>query len=173
MLRVFSAIIVLLILSFTVILFTGLASDPNYEKTMSALYDDRVSVVWDVLTDVEKYPQSKIDIERVEIMERRFNLISEWKEVVSAMESREYEIIERDTPKLLILKMKNTRTGTEGVWTYKLFQEGDKTKLFITEESTTENIIWRGWDTLIGRHHRINYEFKWLRVKLFEELLLK
>lgn len=173
MLRVFSAIIVLLILSFTVILFTGLASDPNYEKTMLALYDDRVSVVWDVLTDVEKYPQSKIDIERVEIMERRFNLISEWKEVVSAMESREYEIIERDTPKLLILKMKNTRTGTEGVWTYKLFQEGDKTKLFITEESTTENIIWRGWDTLIGRHHRINYEFKWLRVKLFEELLLK
>ena len=62
-------------------------------------------------------------------------------------------------------------SGLQGTWTYYLSMEGGKGKITITEKSKQEDIIRRGIDVITGREKYINREFKWLRVKLFEELI--
>lgn len=172
MFRVFSVIIIILILAVSAIFVTGIITDPYYENVSSSLFIDKVAVIWEVLTDIEKYPQYKKDVEKVEILEKKINSITKWREIVSDMEVREYEVLERERPSLFVVEMKNTKTGKEGVWTYSLHEESDKTRLDIKEESTTNNIFWRGLDVIWGRSRDISRQFKWLRVKLFDDLLV-
>lgn len=171
MLRIFSTAVALFILSFIVVLLFGYNSDPEYSKTMSALYYDKQEVIWETLIDIEKYPESKKDVKKVEIFEKNFNAISKWREIISDDRFREYEIIEKETPNKIKVSMFDNISGLQGTWTYYLSMEGDKGKITITEKSKQEDIIRRGIDVITGREKYINREFKWLRVKLFEELI--
>lgn len=172
MFKIFSLTISILIFLLLVVVLFGLLSDPNYKIVLSALYDDKIDRVWQVLTEVEKYPETKKDVIQLEILEKNFNSITKWREIVSNKRSREYEMLEKNNQNKFVLKMKDSLTGLEGIWTYTLIQENKETELKISEESVVNNLLWRGILKIIGREYFINKEFKWLRVNLFQKLLL-
>ncbi len=170
MYKIILPIIVITILVFSTIIAFGGYFDTEYKKTSSALYDDRIEVVWEVITNLESHVNYKKDVVEIEIIEKSFGNILKWREIISENESREYEIIERKPINKYVVKMRNTKTGLEGIWSYSLSQ-GNKTQVIISEESTIDNIFWRGVAVLTGRNRIIDQEFKFIRVGLFQKLL--
>jgi len=169
--RIFSTLIISLILIVIIIFGVGYRSDVSYEKTKVALYNDNIENVWKVLTTVDSYTNKKSDLIKIEILDRTFGSISTWREIYKNESIREYKILNKNSPDYFVLEMKDSRNKKDGVWEYFLESENSKTKLTIKEVSENSSILWRGINTILGRDNYIDSEFKWIRVSLFNNLL--
>jgi hypothetical protein len=169
--RIFSTIIISLILVAVIIFGVGSISKVSYENTKSASYDDKIENVWKVLTTVESYLEKKNELEKIEILDKTFANISSWREIYKDGTIREYKILRKTSPKYLVLEMSDSKNKKVGVWEYLLENEDTRTKVSIKEKSENNSILWRGINTILGRDNYIDSEFKWIRVSLFNNLL--
>jgi len=169
--RIFATLIIFVAVSLLVILGFGYRAPVEYEKTKSAIYDDKIENVWKVLTTIESYPENKRDIKVVEILDKAFSNIRSWREIYENGDIREYKILQKNTPNFFALEMEDFKNNKKGVWEYRLEKEDSRTKLTIKEISENTSIFWRGVDVVFRRDRYIDSEFKWIRVSLFNKLL--
>jgi len=169
--RIFSTLIIFVLVGFLVIIGFGYTAPVEYEKTKSALYDDKVENIWKVLTIIESYPDKKRDIKKIEIIDRSFGNINTWREIYKNGNIREYQILQKNTPDFLAVEMSDTKSNKKGIWEYRLEEQDSRTKLIITEISENDSILKRGINTIFRRDSYIDAEFKWIRVSLFNNLL--
>jgi|AntRauTorcE11897_2_1112592.scaffolds.fasta_scaffold26918_2 hypothetical protein len=165
--KIFSAIIVTVIICVSTVLIVGHLSSQEYGNELSALYDYKINRVWEVLTTIEKYPENKKDLLHLEILDGSYGKIFEWREIYSD-KVMEYKIIE-DSPYYYVLEV-SENDFYKGTFEYYL-EFDSKTKLTIKETSFNENIWERGLDVIFRREQRINREFKWIRVSLLSNLI--
>jgi hypothetical protein len=96
--------------------------------------------VFEVLQDVEKYPQWRSDVKTVEILSRTPAL--RWREHGSNG-TITFEIQEAQPPLRMVGRIADTSLPFGGGWTYVLQPEGGGTRLSITENGEIYNPIFR------------------------------
>jgi hypothetical protein len=96
--------------------------------------------VYAAVTDVDAFPEWRKDLERVEIVERRGDVVR-FREYGThgPMEFELRPLDERRVESRIV----GDEQGFGGVWTYELAPDGDRTRVTITEEGYVDNVIFR------------------------------
>jgi hypothetical protein len=169
-LTLFGGIFIILIL---IILIASKTVDGNFNYETTVIFDVNKELLWDIINDVDAYYQDKYGIINIEKKEYQGNILISWREDYNFGISKDYEILTKKDPEILILKIKNNFTNMVSTVTFKLFEDDNKTYLNVVEESELNNIFYRGLKVLSGKESYVNSQIKWIRVGLYNYLIAK
>lgn len=152
------------------ILVAGYVSGEGYYGKSQLFVSYSPEAVWEVLTDIEKMPLGKNDIYSIEYLGRYNNQFA-WTENLKSGGYRNWRQNLRDENKKLILELTDSSYGTTGIFEFTLSQDRNNTVLEIVEDTSNKNIFIRGWDAIFGRNVETRRWQKFVRVRLFGNLL--
>lgn len=136
-------------------------ANPVHKGTISETVDAPVEKVWAVLsTEDNTKNKSLLDLEQADIST---GLLQLWKEHTPFSVPVELEIIDEEPMKFVKIELKENRLGMTGTWKYELEPEGNKTKVTITEHSTTERLFTRSLLNVLGRNSTMELHLKTLK----------
>jgi len=123
----------------------GLMLPKGHVATRRATLKRPPEEVWAVLTDVERFPEWRPDLEKVE-------RLSETRWVETGSYGRmELERVEADPPRRLVGRIA-PGLAFGGNWTYELARDGEGTTLSITENGEVYNPIFRFLSRFVFGH---------------------
>lgn len=149
----------------------GIRATPKVDTKFSADLDYTASYIFDFIFDVEKYPERKNNISKFEILERKGQYITHWKETYKSSLWREYKLIASDAPKYFEIELVNSSEKHTAVITYELVEGQKFTELKLTEKGEINHTFRRGMRFLAGDEHFLESEVKWIRVAIHNELI--
>lgn len=175
MLRIFSSIIIFSSLVFFIVLFTGFIIDKQYTKTSTIILNHDIKKVFNIYSNVDNYLDNKKDLEKIEILERKYGSVTKWIEITKSGSSISYEILEKDEQNYFLrIRMEDKENKIIGVWDYKFEPiNREETKITIIENSEIETVFNRGLRNYWDRNFVVNREMDWLKKALFNEEYFK
>jgi uncharacterized protein YndB with AHSA1/START domain len=123
----------------------GLMLPKGHVATRRATFKRPPEELWAALTDVERFPEWRPDLEKVERLSD-----TRWVETGS-YGRMELERVEADPPRRLVGRIA-PGLAFGGSWTYELAREGDGTVLSITENGEVYNPIFRFLSRFVFGH---------------------
>jgi hypothetical protein len=166
----FGGIIITLLL---IILVAGKIVTGDFKYESNIVFDVNRILLWDVINNVDNYQKNKFGIVSLEKKDYQGDILVSWRENYNFGISKDYQIIRKKDPEILILNIKNNFTGMDSTLTFELTEDEVKTYLKIKEESKLDNIFYRGLKVLSGTDSYINSQIKWIRVGLYNYLITK
>lgn len=164
----FGGILITLIL---IILIAGRTKEGLFIYETTVVFDVSSELLWSIIDNVDLYKENKYGILNIEKKDFSGNSVIKWRENYNFDISKDYEIIRKKDYEILVLRVKNNLTKMDSTLTFELSEDESKTYLKIKEESTLNNIFYRGLKVLSGKDSYINSEIKWIRVGLHNYLI--
>ena len=121
------------------VLVIGALLPEAHEATGSALIGASPEQVFDVLVDVDRYPEWRTDVTSVEILGRN---PLRWREQ-SGGNTITLEVVERSPPQRLRVRIADPDLPFGGTWTYALARDDGGTRVIITEHGEVYNPVFR------------------------------
>ncbi len=170
MLRIFSLIFATIGFIYLVLFVTGylIPEEYNNETTFSVDFSPRDIIL--VLTDVEKIPDGKSEVDSVEILGKYRNLYS-WIENLNTKNYRKFRHIKIVENKEVVIEMTESSYGVTGSWVFIFDEKENDTEVTIIEKSKNQSILNRGVRFYFGQNKETNDWLKLIRVRLFGLLL--
>ena len=156
-----------------VVLIAGRTVDDDFKYESEIIFDVNQDLLWNVINDVDAYQKNKYGVISLEKKDYQGDTLISWRENYSFGITKDYDVIRRKDPELLILRSKNNFTGMISTLNFELSEDERKTYLKMTEDSTVNNIFYRGLKALPGIDAYINTQVKWIRVGLYNYLIKK
>lgn len=156
-----------------VVLVAGRSGGPSFVYETRVIFDVNKDLLWNILNNVDAYTENKYGIVSLEKKEFIGDTVVVWKENYNFGISKDYEILRKKDNEILVVHVKNNFTTMDGTITFELSEDENKTYLHITEETTLDNVFYRGLKVLAGKDSYVNSEIKWLRVGLYNYLINK
>ena len=129
---------VLVVLVGTVALI-GLTLPQNHTASRSAHVNARPDSLWDIITDVERYPTWRKDLDSVHRVEAPWLT---WREI-SGSDRITYEATAFEKPGNFVAHIADRGLPFGGSWDYRIEPDGTGSKLTITENGEVYNPIFR------------------------------
>lgn len=136
-LLVFVAVVVLLVGAVALI---GMTLPQNHTASRSAHLDESPDSLWSIITDVERYPSWRKDIDSVERLGGDQRLA--WREK-SGGDRITYEATALERPAHFVSHIADKSLPFGGSWDYRIEPNGTGSKLTITENGEVYNPIFR------------------------------
>jgi len=156
-----------------VVLIASKMVDGNFKYETNAIFDVNKDLLWTIINNVDNYKINKYGVVSLEKKDYQGDTLIAWRENYNFGLSKDYEVITRKDPEILVLKIKNNFTGMSSILSFQLSEDEAKTYLDIKEESEVKNILYRGVKVLSGKDSYINSQIKWIRVGLYNYLINK
>jgi len=138
--RVVTALKILTIVIVSVVALTGIAGlmlPKAHEASRSVRVAAPITAIYSTLITPEAYPQWRPDVARVERMDSdRFREFGEGGPMV-------FRIIQRTPPTRVVVALDDPDQPFSGTWTIELAQEGEATRVRITERGEVPNPFFR------------------------------
>lgn len=170
MLRILGLTIVVFGFMLALVYLLGYTTNERHQGSMTSIFDDNQTVLWDVLISTDNIQKKRPKVVDVEILSNNRGLIS-WKETDKNGSFRMYSMLERTTPKKLVLEVNASNGGPSGKLTYELFTAQTGTRIVLTEDVKTKSLFIRGLNRIQGDDINLIREMKSIRVALFQRLL--
>lgn len=158
------------LLLLAVILMLGLTwwllsffSAKNWEGNIQFTLQAPASEVFALLTDLERLPERRKEIDKVEILQPTEKGQVHWREIASMGGFAEYEVMRSITDKHWDIKMLRSSFGMKGCWKYAFRDLGEQCQLTIEEDSQSEKFWIRGLMQLAGRNATLRQEKRHLQ----------
>ncbi len=171
MFKILSATVIIVAFLTGGILLFGFRAGPEIKTSLFLTLDYRADYLYDLISNISKYPDRKKDMINLEILEKQGTSIVKWRENYPKGLWREYELIEKKPPKYFSLKLTQSSDTHSGLIEYSLNQKDTLTEVILTETGRIENVFWRGLHYLAGEDSFLEKQAKWLRVAILSELL--
>jgi len=155
------------------VLVAGKTVNGDFVFESNITFDVNRILLWDIINDVDAYKKNKYGIVSIEKKAYQGDTLISWRENYNFGVSKDYDVIRRKDPEILILRVKNNFTGMVSVLNFELSEDETKTYLKVREESTLDNVLYRGIKVLPGKDSYINAQIKWIRVGLYNYLINK
>ncbi len=141
MIRLLVRLAVLLVALLVVMAGVGWVLPVGHQATVTAVIPAPAAEVFARLRDVERYPDWRADVERVELLDvtdglPRFREHGEFGPIILRME-------QADAPTFLRTRIDDPGQPFGGTWTYVLVPEDGATRLTITEDGAVYNPVFR------------------------------
>ena len=166
----FGGILVVLIL---IILIAGKTVDGDFKYEANVIFDVNRVLLWDIINNVDAYKKNKYGVVSIEKKDYQGNTLISWRENYDFGISKDYEVIRRKDPDILVLSVRNNFTGMRSTLSFELSEDENKTYLKVKEESKLNNVLYRGLKVLQGKDSYINSQIKWIRVGLYNYLITR
>ena len=128
----------------------GTALPAGHTATVEARLDAPPDQVWRRITDVDRYPQWRPDVERVTRLEDRRGL-PVWREALGTG-ALTFETVARDSAERLVVRIADDDLPFGGSWTYRLVPADGGTLLTITEDGEVDNPLFRFLSRFVFGH---------------------
>lgn len=156
-----------------IVVAAGRTVGGDFKYESNVIFDDNKDLLWYVINNVDAYPKNKYGIVSLEKKEYQGDTLIKWRENFNFGVSKDYEILRKKDPEILVLKIKNNFTGMNTTLTFQLSEDDSKTYLKINEESVLNNVLYRGLKVLSGQDSYVNSQIKWIRVSVYNYLINK
>ena len=134
------AALVIVIVSAVVVV--GRALPVDHVATCTVKLNQPGQAVWDVITDIDGFPDWRPDVKKVERLPTDDGTVR-WREF-DRHGTIAYEIAQADPPKRLVTRITDTGLPFGGTWTWTLEPQADgSTSLTVTESGQVYNILFR------------------------------
>ena len=138
----------------------GKWADVRYSGSKSAVVDAPVDKVWNLVDDTRLFSESRHEVSRAEILGTNASGFDVWKEHTNLAGTISLEVVRKEPPRLIEVRMNESGFGMTGTWTYEFEPEGERTKVTVTENSVTEGLLMRSILNLLGRDANLNLHLK-------------
>lgn len=134
----------LLALVILVVIGGGYLVPREHTASVERVHPASIETVWDHLTGVERFPEWRTDLGKVEVRERdEAGRPIAWTEH-SKFGPLPIRVVEAEAPRRLVGRIDSDELGFGGTWTYRLEPLGPaETRLTITEDGTISNPMFR------------------------------
>ncbi len=161
--RIFFVITATIAIAAYAIWFIGWSSSETYIQTRTETYAAGQSQVWTFLTEVEKLPEKRNEIKKVELLEVDADGKKRWREYTSTGAHIDYRIASENAPQFLSVNMVSESFGMTATWNYSLSTTSPNvTQVKIVEISSVVNPWVRGLMVLSGRGTGLKQEHRHL-----------
>lgn len=148
MLRILIRIAVVVVLVVALVTAIGYALPQDHVASMTRQVPMPPPAVFARITDVERYPDWRKDVERVEVMSRT---PLKWREG-SGGDTITFEIVESAPDRRVVSRIADPDLPFGGSWTYELQPDGTGTRVTITERGEVYNPIFRFLSRFVFGH---------------------
>lgn len=128
----------------------GVMLPVSHTATASAELDAAPEQVWDLITDIEAFPEWRPDVERVARLDDRDGL-PVWRETMSTGHVT-FRAEEWSPPHRLVARIADEDLPFGGTWTYEIEPVGAGTRLTITEDGEVYNPLFRFMSRFVFGH---------------------
>lgn len=129
------------VLAFAGMYLVGSTLPVAHTATVSAELDAPPHVVWELISDVDRYPAWRPDVEAVVRLEDRDGLPA-WREE-GRMGAMTFRAEAWDPPRRLVARIADEGLPFGGTWTYEISPAGESSRLTITEDGEVYNPLFR------------------------------
>jgi uncharacterized protein YndB with AHSA1/START domain len=131
-----------------IIMGIGYALPQRHVASVQGIVSRPPADVFGKLSDVERYPEWRSDVEQVEVLSRN---PLRWREHTGG-DVITYEVVESDAPRRLVVRIADADLPFGGSWTYELRPEGSTTHLTITERGEVFDPFFRFMSRFVFGH---------------------
>lgn len=164
------AVIAALILAVVVI---GTLLPKEHTATRAARFKEPPSVIWQAITDYDKFPEWRRSVARVEPLPP-VNGKPSWAEYDKHGDRIPFEIVELAPPQRLVARIADPNLPFGGAWTYEITPANGGSTLRISENGEVRNPVFRFVSRfVIGHHATIDEYLKALGAKFGENVTLE
>lgn len=149
----------------------GLRATPQIDTTFSANFDYTAKYIFEFVSNIDKYAERKHNIDKFEILERKGQFITRWKEIYTSGHWREYVLKSIDSPKYFEIELINSSEHHTAVFTFELKETDKFTELVLSEKGEINHTFKRGLRLVSGDNSFLKSEVKWIRVAIHNELI--
>ena len=121
------------------VLLIGILLPDSHEATGNALIGTAPEHVFDVLVDVDRYPEWRTGVTSIEVLGRE---PLRWRER-SGGDTITFEVFDRSPPERLRVRIADPDLPFGGTWTYALARDDGGTRVTITEHGEVYNPVFR------------------------------
>lgn len=121
------------------VLLIGILLPDSHEATGNALIGTAPEHVFDVLVDVDRYPEWRTGVTSIEVLGRE---PLRWRER-SGGDTITFEVFDRSPPERLRVRIADPDLPFGGTWTYTLAPDDGGTRVTITEHGEVYNPVFR------------------------------
>ena len=139
-----------------VVVAVGYALPVGHVASREATFAQPPERVFEVLTDVERYPKWRSDVNAVEVLAA--GPPKRWRERGSNGDIT-FELVEARPPARLVSRIADTDLAFGGTWTYELVGEGSGSRLTITERGEVYNPVFRFMSRFVFGHSATMEQF--------------
>lgn len=173
MLRALKAFAIMIVVAVGLVYLFGLRAGPEVNASLTSQFTYTDTYLFDLVTDIEKYPERKKDLQSLEILEREGTSVTRWKEHYNFNDWKEYQLVEKITPTYFAYEIVNSSDGHTAMITYTFETNNKFTSIMTTEVGQVRNLFDRGLRVLIEDESYLKSEIKWLRVAIQTEFLAR
>ena len=148
MLRILVWIVVGVVLAIALVTVMGYALSQDHVASMTRLVELTPERVFVRITDVERYPEWRKDVDRVEVLSAT---PVRWREH-SDGDAITFEIVQAVPDEKVVSRIADPNLPFGGTWTYELRRDGQGTRVTITERGSVYNPIFRFMSRFIFGH---------------------
>lgn len=128
-----------LILAVVAIVVVGYLLPQEHRATGSATIAAPPARVFEVISDVERYPEWRDDVSAVEVLDRK---PLQWQERWGG-DALTLEVVESIPPERIRVRIADPDLPFAGTWTYALVPDGGGTRITIVEDGAVYNPVFR------------------------------
>lgn len=141
-----AAVFALLLIMYVV----GATLPTAHTATVSEPIDAPPDTVWALISDVDRYPEWRPDVERVTRLEDRDGR-PVWRESLSTGPIT-FETVSRDSAERLVVRIADEELPFGGTWSYEIAPDDGGTRLTITEDGEVHGPLFRFMSRFIFGH---------------------
>jgi hypothetical protein len=161
----FFVVLTLVIITYASGLRSGSTIDTDFQFQLGYSQE----YIYEIITDIEEYPNRKKDLEVVEILEKKGSTITSWREKYKNGSWKEFKILEKNFPNYFKYEIFDSSNGYVSIITYYLEEDNSFTTIYLDEEGQIPGTFLRGLRFLSGDNSFLKKEAKWIRVAIQTE----
>lgn len=129
----------------------GKLANPHFLGSETIVVEAPVEKVWSVLDNTKAFSESRHEVTRAELTGTNAAGYATWTEHTNLGGTVLLEVAEKISHERLVVRMLDSGFGMKGTWTFELVPEGNRTRVTLTENSTTEGLVMRSILNTLGR----------------------
>jgi hypothetical protein len=163
----FIVILVLLAVVFAAGIRTGSTVDTEFEVNLAFSRE----YIYDLIAEIEKYPERKNGLKKLEILERKGSEIVAWRENYMGGSWKEMRLVEKYNPNYFVYEIYDSSSGHTAVMSFDLSENRGFTSIKLKEQGSIPGTFMRGLRFLRGDNSYLEAQVKWIRVAINRELI--
>jgi hypothetical protein len=171
MIKVLSGTIIVIATLIGIVFSFGVRKGSAVDTNLDVYLSFSREYIYNIVTEVEMYPERKRNLKNIEILEKRGSIIMAWRENYMGGYWRDLRIIEKIYPESFIYEIFDSKSGYTSTISYYLSEEDGFTEISMFEVGNIPTTFNRGLRAISGDDSFLKKEGKWLRVAIQRELI--
>jgi hypothetical protein len=171
MLKILSGTFIIIFVLIAVVFASGIRAGSDVETEFEVNLSYSQEYIYDLISEIEKYPERKNDLRELEILEKQGSNIVAWRENYMGGRWKEMRIVEEFSPNYFVYEIYDSSSGHKAVISYDLIEKGGFTNVKLKEVGEIPGSFMRGLRFLRGDNSYLESQVKWIRVAINRELI--